>query len=227
MLGRKRGTSVTWIDALAGYIIAWRGIDAIASIFPILSRWLDSPYGWAYAYHAWDFAVPVAWYAGLRRRFPIGGIRANELRGWVAPGVATICVSLLALLVGYAFVGRNIHDAFDFSVQGWIFEATAPGLGEEFLFRGLVQTGLNASIPVAFFVRGVRINLGTILAALLFGVSHLGQNQPAFLTTSQLVFGPLVGLGLGIGYDRTRNLWGAVIVHNIANLINQGLASLL
>lgn len=73
----------------------------------------------------------------------------------------------------------------------------------------------------------MRINLGTIVTAVLFTLAHVAQDQPLYRTVLYLIFGPLFALGLGIGYDRTRNLWGAVIVHNLANLINQGLSLLL
>jgi membrane protease YdiL (CAAX protease family) len=69
----------------------------------------------------------------------------------------------------------------------------------------------------------MNVGIGTLLTALLFGGLHLmniGSGEPVNIAIIVAFFGCLVGLGLGIGYERTGNLWGAVITHNIANLVN-------
>ncbi len=103
------------------------------------------------------------------------------------------------------------------STGGFVFELTAPGLGEEFLWRGLIQTGLNTSLPYRLPILG-GVGVGTILASLGFGATHLGNGGPHSLMILQVCSATVGGLILGIGYERTNNIWGAVIVHNLSNI---------
>jgi len=215
--------SVDWFDALVGYLsvgwvwsfVYWHTPAALRGL-PVFSSY---SYG-TYSNHASMLAIPMFWYAVLRRRFPIGGLRWSDLRGWVWPGTFAISF-MLAMAVGItlAGLGAGLRQAMVISPAGFIFELTAPGLGEEFLWRGLIQTGLNTSLPYRLPLFG-GVGVGTILAALGFGATHLGNGgQPHVLTILQVCSATVGGLILGIGYERTNNIWGAVIVHNLSNIV--------
>ena len=218
-----RQRDVDWFDALIGYFcvqqvwsfVYWHTPEALRKL-PIFSSYSYS----TYADHASMLAVPLFWYAALRRRFPIGGLSWAELRGWVWPGAIGISF-MLAMAIGMTFagLGPGLRQAMVISPGGFIFELTAPGLGEEFLWRGLIQTGLNTSLPYRLPIFG-GVGVGTVLAAFGFSATHLANGgQPAPLLILQVFSAVVGGLILGIGYERTNNIWGAVIVHNLANIV--------
>jgi len=215
--------SVDWFDALIGYFcvdrvgsfVYWHTPQALRGL-PIFSSY---SFG-TYADHASMLAVPLFWYAALRRRFPIGRLRWAELRGWLWPGaIGTSFMLAMAIGMTVAGLGPGLRQAMVISPGGFIFELTAPGLGEEFLWRGLIQTGLNTSLPYRLPIFG-GVGIGTILAAFGFGATHLANGgQPMSLVILQAFSATVGGLILGIGYERTNNIWGAVIVHNLANIV--------
>ena len=76
----------------------------------------------------------------------------------------------------------------------------APGFGEEFLFRGYIQTRLGQRWP--------RL-LALLVTSLLFGVLHMDPVQ-----STMAVF---LGLWLGEVADRTGSIWPAVAGHAFNN----------
>jgi uncharacterized protein len=80
---------------------------------------------------------------------------------------------------------------------GIMLVALAAGIGEELLFRGVVQAGLEKLLgPLA----------GLLLASLLFGLAH-AMTRAYFIVTA------IVGIYLGLLYQWTGNLLVPVIVH--------------
>jgi membrane protease YdiL (CAAX protease family) len=98
-----------------------------------------------------------------------------------------------------------------------VFLALVVGPTEELLFRGLVQTGINGSVSRELQLLGWRLRLGTVLAALVFGLWHLVNLtfQPLEPTVEQVLIGIVIGLVVGVVYDRTRNLVGAAVLHGL------------
>lgn len=213
------GRRVTWLDAVIGYA----AVAATWWLFVTYAPgWIKyAPHVGPYAYHLCDAVVPLFFYLVLRRRFPIGALNWNELRGWMWPLVSAVCAMALTfaatMLIGF---GSQLRQAFDISLAGFVFSAVAPGLGEEFLWRGLIQSGLDGSLNVRVRFRGYEVGLGTLITALAFGAAHLGNlgAQPFQITIIQATSATAGGLILGIGYERTQNLWGAIIAHNVADL---------
>ena len=91
----------------------------------------------------------------------------------------TLAIGVVGTLIAYALAGKSMHEWFDYSVAGWAFEAFMPGIGEEFLFRGLVQRGLNQSIRWSFMVLGVEVKSGTLMTSLLFGLVAFRKSRHA------------------------------------------------
>lgn len=122
--------------------------------------------------------------------------------------VATLplLASLLALPVGRwqwadeltGLVRRFLRILFRNARPGAIvLVSVLAGLGEELLFRGVIQAGLTATWnPV----------IGILLASLLFGAAHA-------VSISYFVLAALMGLYLGLLYHWTGNLLVPVIVH--------------
>ena len=78
------------------------------------------------------------------------------------------------------------------------------GLGEELIFRSLLQTRLQTSIG-SF--------RGLLLASLLFGVMHSGYG-----TFYEIMYTSLAGLILGYMFQKTNNLPFVSLVHGFVNI---------
>lgn len=77
--------------------------------------------------------------------------------------------------------------------------AVFAGLGEELLFRGVIQTAL---------VQGTGPMIGVVLASLLFGLVH-------WVTFAYFLLATAMGLYLGWLYHLTGNLMVVVLVHSL------------
>jgi membrane protease YdiL (CAAX protease family) len=89
------------------------------------------------------------------------------------------------------------------SVGGIVLVSLMAGIGEEVLFRGVIQAGLADRLP-AWLAVGI--------AAVLFGVAH-------WLTVSYAVFATLIGIYLGILFVVTENLLAPLIAHALYDVI--------
>ena len=89
------------------------------------------------------------------------------------------------------------------SAGGIVLLSLLAGLGEEVLFRGVIQAGLADRLP-AWLAVGI--------AALLFGVAH-------WLTMSYAVFATLIGVYLGILFLLTENLLAPIVTHALYDVV--------
>lgn len=128
--------------------------------------------------------------------------------GWSAGLLATIPLLLsLWLFVNagsswarelHVFVRDKVVPLFA-STPGWgiMLVALAAGIGEELLFRGVIQTGLESLTgPWG----------GLIIASVLFGLVH-AMTRAYFIATT------IIGLYLGLLYQWTGNLLVPIVVH--------------
>jgi len=130
---------------------------------------------------------------------------------WSALGLSLLAtlplaVSLLALPAGRwrwadeltSLVRRFVVVLFRHSRPGAVVLVSGlAGIGEELLFRGVVQAGL-----VEWWTPAT----GIIVASLLFGFAHA-------VSISYLILASLMGLYLGLLYHWTGNLMVPIIVH--------------
>jgi len=91
------------------------------------------------------------------------------------------------------------------------------GFGEEFLYRGALQTRLRALLSPSWAI---------VIQALLFGIWHFGANvgsKGITGTTAVIAFSVLVqataGLVFGIIFQRTRNLLACSVIHVVVNCL--------
>lgn len=111
--------------------------------------------------------------AGSRARWNVDlQARVNELLQRLFPDGPTSAVPVLAVLAG---------------------------LGEELLFRGVIQTAL---------VQSTSPTIGVVLASLLFGLVH-------WVTFAYFLLAAAMGLYLGWLYHLTGNLMVVVLVHSL------------
>ena len=89
------------------------------------------------------------------------------------------------------------------SAGGIVLLSLMAGIGEEVLFRGVIQAGLGERLP-AWLAVGI--------AALLFGVAH-------WLTMSYAVFAALIGVYLGVLFLVTGNLLVPAVTHALYDVV--------
>jgi len=128
--------------------------------------------------------------------------------------VLTVIMILSAVLQGEFGTHSLIHRIVKF----FSLLVEAP-IVEEFVFRGALQTALNATAIGASILFGLRG--GTILAAIAFALIHLlnlagGTHLDGVLM--EVATALPAGLAFGYLYQRTGNIWYGVFLHGLANL---------
>ena len=179
------------------------------------ARWIPGVVA-TYAAHAWLATIALTWYFLLGRHFPIGGVDARQLRPWY---LLSLVITAVNAVVAFAAPPASMHVNPVTLAAQLVALALVVGPSEELLFRGVIQTSLNRSIHAAMRWRGWRLPLGTLFAAVLFGLFHLVNLgfQPLAATLEQVAVGIALGLVIGVLYDRTGNLIGAGLFHSVAD----------
>jgi membrane protease YdiL (CAAX protease family) len=94
---------------------------------------------------------------------------------------------------------------FKYLLRDLVYMVGFVGLGEELLFRGLVQRDLTKALGWKW---------GVILASLMFAVMHL-----TWRSIPELMFVFFAGLVLGYLYYRTKSLVMPIVTHGIGNVM--------
>jgi hypothetical protein len=89
------------------------------------------------------------------------------------------------------------------STRGIVLLAALAGLGEEVLFRGVIQAGLAERLPLW---------VALVLASLLFGIGH-------WLSASYAVLAGLIGLYLGLVFVAADNLLAPIVAHAVYDVV--------
>lgn len=102
-------------------------------------------------------------------------------------------------------------------IRGFLMHLLQNGFGEEFLYRGALQTRLRALLSPSWAI---------VIQALLFGIWHFGANvgyKGITDTTAVIAFSVVVqgaaGLVFGIIFQRTRNLLACSVIHVVVNCL--------
>ena len=161
--------------------------------------------------------VPLAWGLGTRRE-PVRGTLLwfrleHPVRGIVPGLLLTLALFGGLLVLGLVLVATGeakpnpVADEL-IRLVDWrlaLFVSAVAGFGEEVLFRGLVQRGLQRAMPAWAAIAA---------QAVLFGLLHAGYG-----TLLQLLVPAALGLVFGIVTHRTRNLWPAIYAHFLFDLV--------
>jgi membrane protease YdiL (CAAX protease family) len=100
------------------------------------------------------------------------------------------------------FVQRRLAPFFaHFSLLQMALVSLAAGIGEEVLFRGLIQEAIKARIG-----GGAGFAVALLIASLIFGVCH-------FLTPAYFVAAAVIGLYLGLLLEWTGDLTAPIMAH--------------
>lgn len=213
-----------WRDCLIALALVGVGAAVLFRLLPIPHpgrAWIFND-----ASHAWMLLIALFWLLVLRRKFPVGRLSPGGMKGWYR--IWLVWAALVVLMVFSQ--PRHPHPALSVAnLAGTLtFQGILVGPSEEFLCRGLIQTSLNnvprlgsTTIPIA----RARVRLGTVSAALIFGLLHLSGllQHPLSFVLPTAIFAFVFGLVAGQYYDHTGNLWGASILHDISDFIAVGL----
>jgi membrane protease YdiL (CAAX protease family) len=156
--------------------------------------------------------LPIAWFLSWLFSLPLK----------LSPGAAAISLGIAATLPMWGLLrwARNSNAAVLRELFQWVESNLLPlfreasswqlatvavlaGLGEELLFRGVVQQGLQAWLGPW---------TGLLLASLLFGLAH-------WVSRAYLAFALVMGLYLGLLYWISGDLLVPVIVHGLYDFV--------
>lgn len=165
-------------------------------------------------------ALGIGWLCG---HWPLVGMfGAGDLNG----KLFAVAVGLMAAIP--LFVALRIFDALPFAplqrlrelvrdlLNQWLggsshwqlaLVALSAGAGEEVLFRGLIQAGLERWIGPPWGV-----GVGLVVASLLFGVCH-------WLSTTYALLAMAAGLYFGLLMIATESLWTPLVAHAVYDFI--------
>jgi membrane protease YdiL (CAAX protease family) len=210
------GTSeiLNWRDSAVAVGLVVLGVLVLYSalFFHVFTVNTNSSWVFDWAGHLWFLAVPLFWYFVLKKRFPVGKLSLGSFRLWLPAWII-----MLAIAVPLDVLTSQKTSLAGFTslaiVMNLLFNGVIVGVSEEFVFRGQVQTGLNNSVKETVKLGKGSVRLGTILTATVFAALHL---QNVYSIPFAFVFGIVVGHY----YDKTNSIWGAVIIHNIVDLLS-------
>jgi len=164
---------------ILGIVLAFElGLGAVAVALALifsLRPWLDLQWDWS--------LVPITLIATLPMTGMIVLVTRSQ-RNWAENLRRLVDETLLPACCGMRWWGTGLISL-------------SAGIGEELLFRGVIQNGLTGLAGPT---------TGLIAAALLFGLAHA-------LTPAYFVLTTLAGLYLGVLYLATGNLLIPILVH--------------
>jgi membrane protease YdiL (CAAX protease family) len=146
------------------------------------------------------------------------GVTARLRRGWLKPSIVALLIALAVPAVFFALGSR-----LKLTAEGWIYLSTMPGLAEELVFRGVIQSLLNRAFPRSWNLAGAPCGWGLVITAVLFaGANGLvgvdAQLHPHFVLHAGI---PPLLMSLVSGWvrERTDSIWPSVFGHNLSNLV--------
>ena len=149
------------------------------------------------------------------------GVTSRLRRGWLKPSIIALLIAVAVPAVFFALGSR-----VKLTTEGWIYLSLMPGLAEELVFRGVIQSLLNRVFPRSWYVAGARCGWGLVITAVLFaGANGLvdvdAQLHPRIILHAGIA--PLLmSLVSGWVRERSDSIWPSVVGHNLSNLVIPG-----
>lgn len=139
--------------------------------------------------------------------------------------VITALILLFPILVGLAM---NRLTLIVVSTVVWQFFS---GFGEEFVFRGYVQSRLNQAFGRPMRMFGVQFGWGLIVTSLLFGFFHAFNTYDptvglSYLSWGWALFTTFGGLFFGILREKTGTLLAPGIAHGLPDAVGEALGKI-
>ncbi|MEO7729551.1 MAG: CPBP family intramembrane glutamic endopeptidase [Kofleriaceae bacterium] len=214
-IGMWSSATRAWRPLLA--FVALFALDDLVLLLPWIGPFIALTWGWqGKLLEVGGVLVLAATVRGLSLRDI--GATAPLRAGWRTPALVVGTVSL-ALPIAFV-LGLGARDQL--TVEGWLFQATMPGLAEELLFRGTFLVLLDRAFGRPWRIAGSEVGWGTIVMALVFAAAHAVDVDRSGTVHVEPLFaiGPLIG-SLFAGWARPRlgSLVPLILFHNVSNLV--------
>lgn len=226
-----------WIRLPAGIGLAFLVValaSAVATEVPVVGAlikahaWLTSGDVIQLVFLVSSLALVLALTRGHPSAYGLRGARPHEIGRvlLVAGSFAAVIGVLSAVSVvagrgggeGHPSVGGDFLKDF---VSIWIFASVS----EEVLFRGLIQSYLGPLKAHGFRLFGRRVSLPVAVAALAFGLVHLGLlgSAPPPLVATIVVAATILGFIAGYYREKTGSVLPAIVAHFLFNALGSGI----
>lgn len=160
------------------------------------------------------------------KRFSEFGLQSCSAEQYISPILWALIVGTLTQMILYllfpSFVGKQIGPAAHYSfAQIVLFVWILASIAEELVFRGLIQSILSPLSRFGLSVGNLTLSVPVIIAAVLFGLIHLGlltMDVDAKYVLTIVTGAVIAGLMAGYFREKTGSIWPAVAVHSIFNI---------
>lgn len=153
--------------------------------------------------------------------------------GWLLKSKPTVdrrgglFVTILPLIMIGLFAIARLGDP----LSVFVFYLFFVGFGEEFLFRGYIQSRLNTAFGKNFIFMGVHVGWGLIITSLLFGLMHVLNIGSWAADGWELAWWWgfwtfFSGLVLGFVREKTGSIYASAILHGLPQAIALAFLSL-
>lgn len=148
----------------------------------------------------------------------------------VASGRANLVVACLLLLLPIA-LAMMMGKLSVIIVSTVVWQFALSGFGEEFAWRGYIQSRLNEAFGRPYQIFGVSFGQGLIIAAIFFGLVHAFNTFDAADGWASLSWGwalwtTFSGLFFGLIREKTGSLVACGIAHGLPDAVGEALARL-
>ncbi len=155
----------------------------------------------------------------LRRvSFKEAGFTWKQNKGSLRPVIITGAMTLFFAVASAIAFAPSPNATF----ENLLFQATMPGLDEEFFFRGLFLLLLTQAFGRGLKIFGAETGWGFWLVVVIFGLGHgfSFEGGEIAVNYAAIVFTGLIGFVLTWMRERTGSLLVPVLFHNIFNFAN-------
>lgn len=211
LLPAGRGSSAVTVRSRGRARAESGGLIALAAGFLLLVPVLPLPEDYVLVKFAMFLVIPVLVLGAVARR---RGSSVEVQRPQVSPWVLILPVLVLGVLSSVGPFSPGMPSSWP-PLPMLLIAATATaitaGIGEEVLFRRLLQTRLEALVGPW---------TGLLTASLLFGLMHVLSHGegPLWAGAAQVIaLQGTTGIALGLLWSRWRRLWACVLAHILLN----------
>ncbi len=167
-------------------------------------------------------ATTLVWIVGLALMIWAAN-RHKEVKSGRANLIATLL--FLSLPVGIALASGKLNLVI---VSTVIWQFVFSGFGEEFIYRGYIQSRLNQAFGRPVYLFGIQFGAGLVIASLLFGLLHVIDSYDPTLGFSSLAWGALwgnllAGLFFGVIREKTGSILAPAIAHGLPDAVGESL----
>jgi uncharacterized protein len=145
---------------------------------------------------------------------------ATSRMSWVI--TAMLCVIYFVLNIALQS-GLGARFSPHVKLPALLYQATMPGLAEEFVYRGVLLLLLDESFGRSWRFLGAQFGWALVIVSVLFGLMH-GLDIHGFgirhVYWREMLYAFVMGVILAWLRERTGSVWPCVVLHNFANVMN-------